>query len=397
MMNSFTLDKYKGFGDKQVIELKPITLLYGENNSGKSSLARFLPSLKENYKYNDENFYPVGMLGKTNKNFVYGKSRYSHFQLSYDDITIKYDLQIISNEVVIYKITLIDSNGNSEHISLNLDNFNYFIASEPEEKFKLKNMVPLLKNSKLCDKISEKFELISQGVFWVSPLRYIPKPIETFKNIKVFTTNDGADAIQVIASSFKKNKKVFNIVDTWIQRIFRQTIDLSFSAVGDYEVFTTNISPVGFESISVPIAESGMGVSQILPMLVLCAQLIVGEIKGDSYLIFENPELHLHDALHKELAQIFAEVINKVSSTKLIIETHSEILLQAIQLEVVQGNTDYSSVSINWVKKIEDKNIVETVTIDDKGQLSKNWPITAFQTSSNLAKKHVIELLSREQ
>ena len=258
-------------------------------------------------------------------------------------------------------------------------------------------MLPLLNNSNLCRKINEKFEMISKGVFWISPLRYIPKPIEVFNNIKIFTSSDGADAIQIMASSVKGNKRIFEIVDQWIGKIFRQKIELNFSAVGDYQVFTTNISPIGFENISVPIAESGMGVSQILPILVLCAQLIAGEINQESYLIFENPELHLHDALHKELAQIFAEVINKVNSTKIIIETHSEVLLQAIQLEVIKNVINFDSVSINWVKKIEEKNIVERVNINEDGQLDENWPATAFQTSNNLAKKHVIELLARGQ
>ncbi|QBM33146.1 AAA family ATPase [Acinetobacter baumannii] len=397
MLNSFSLDKYKGFGDQQLIELKPITLLYGENNSGKSSLARFLPSLKENYKYNHTSFYPIGMLGKANKNFIYGNSRESYFELNYDDMNIKYSFHIINEDVIINQIVIQDIEGNIETFNLDLDSFNYCLELNPQEKFTIKNMIPLLNHSNLCEKLYDKFEKISKGVFWISPLRYIPKPIEVFNNIKMSKESDGADAIQILASSVKGNKKVFKIVDQWIGKIFQQKIDLGFSAVGDYQVFTTNISPISFENIKVPIAESGMGVSQILPILVLCAQLIVGEIKEESYLIFENPELHLHDALHKELAQIFAEVISKVNSTKIIIETHSEVLLQAIQLEVIKNTINFESVSINWIKKIGEKNIVERVNINNDGQLDENWPATAFQTSNNLAKKHVIELLARGQ
>lgn len=397
MLNSFSLDKYKGFGDQQLIELKPITLLYGENNSGKSSLARFLPSLKENYKYNHTSFYPIGMLGKANKNFIYGNSRESYFELNYDDMNIKYSFHIINEDVIINQIVINDIEGNVETFNLDLDSFNYCLELNPQEKFTIKNMIPLLNHSNLCEKLYDKFEKISKGVFWISPLRYIPKPIEVFNNIKMSKESDGADAIQILASSVKGNKKVFKIVDQWIGKIFQQKIDLGFSAVGDYQVFTTNISPISFENIKVPIAESGMGVSQILPILVLCAQLIVGEIKEESYLIFENPELHLHDALHKELAQIFAEVISKVNSTKIIIETHSEVLLQAIQLEVIKNTINFESVSINWIKKIGEKNIVERVNINNDGQLDENWPATAFQTSNNLAKKHVIELLARGQ
>lgn len=397
MLNSFSLDKYKGFGDQQLIELKPITLLYGENNSGKSSLARFLPSLKENYKYNHTSFYPIGMLGKANKNFIYGNSRESYFELNYDDMNIKYSFHIINEDVIINQIVIQDIEGNVETFNLDLDSFNYCLELNPQEKFTIKNMIPLLNHSNLCEKLYDKFEKISKGVFWISPLRYIPKPIEVFNNIKMSKESDGADAIQILASSVKGNKKVFKIVDQWIGKIFQQKIDLGFSAVGDYQVFTTNISPISFENIKVPIAESGMGVSQILPILVLCAQLIVGEIKEESYLIFENPELHLHDALHKELAQIFAEVISKVNLTKIIIETHSEVLLQAIQLEVIKNTINFESVSINWIKKIGEKNIVERVNINNDGQLDENWPATAFQTSNNLAKKHVIELLARGQ
>ncbi|HCV3141180.1 TPA: hypothetical protein OV568_003676, partial [Acinetobacter baumannii] len=138
MLNSFSLDKYKGFGDQQLIELKPITLLYGENNSGKSSLARFLPSLKENYKYNHTSFYPIGMLGKANKNFIYGNSRESYFELNYDDMNIKYSFHIINEDVIINQIVIQDIEGNVETFNLDLDSFNYCLELNPQEKFTIK-------------------------------------------------------------------------------------------------------------------------------------------------------------------------------------------------------------------------------------------------------------------
>ncbi|ENV03352.1 MULTISPECIES: AAA family ATPase [Acinetobacter] len=396
MLKSFSLDKYKGFGDRQIVDLKPITLLYGENNSGKSSISRFLPSLKENYKHNNTTFYPIGMLGKANKNFIYGTSRRSSFELSYEDININYQFNIIKDEVLITQIHLADQNSNEEIFDLDLDKFIYRKKSSQEE-YILKNMVPFPTNSELCKKLNEKLEKIRNGVLWISPLRYVPQPIEVFSQTKVSKKSNGSDTIQVLANSKKSDQKVFKKVDKWIKKIFNQKLDLSFSAVGDYEVFTTNISPIDFETIKVPIAESGMGISQILPILIICAQVLEGEVNNESYLIFENPELHLHDALHKDLAEIFAEVVNNVASTKILIETHSEVLLQAVQLEVIKGTITPDAVSINWIKKIEERNVVEKVFINNVGQLDENWPVTAFQTSNNLAKKHVLELLAREQ
>ncbi|MEI1675918.1 AAA family ATPase [Acinetobacter baumannii] len=396
MLNSFSFDKYKGFGDKQEIELKPITLLYGENNSGKSSISRFLPSLKENYKYNDTNFYPIGMLGKANKNFIYGTSRRSSFELNYKDINIKYHFNIINDEVLITQIYIADNDNKQEIFNLDLDSFIYRNDND-ENEYILKNMVPFPIKTELCKKLNEKLEKIKNGVFWISPLRYVPKPIEVFNITKIPKKSDGCDSIQVLANSKKGDQKVFKRVDKWIEKIFKQKLDLSFSAVGDYEVFTTNISPINFEMIKVPIAESGMGISQILPILIICAQVIEGEIKNENYLIFENPELHLHDALHQDLAEIFVEVIGQVDITRILIETHSEVLLQAVQLEVIKGKIKSESISINWIKKVEEKNIVEKVIVNNEGQLDENWPVTAFQTSNNLAKKHVLELLSRDE
>lgn len=43
LIKSFEVQNYKGFRDRQPIELAPLTLLYGENSSGKSALLRLVP------------------------------------------------------------------------------------------------------------------------------------------------------------------------------------------------------------------------------------------------------------------------------------------------------------------------------------------------------------------
>lgn len=46
-MNSIRLENFRAFKDTGVIEIKPITILVGNNSSGKSSFLRFLPLLKQ--------------------------------------------------------------------------------------------------------------------------------------------------------------------------------------------------------------------------------------------------------------------------------------------------------------------------------------------------------------
>ena len=47
MLNSFSLKNFKAFRDSNNLEIKPITLIYGPNSSGKSSLIRALQTLSQ--------------------------------------------------------------------------------------------------------------------------------------------------------------------------------------------------------------------------------------------------------------------------------------------------------------------------------------------------------------
>ena len=42
MLGALILDNFKAFGTRQVLPLAPITLLYGANSSGKSSILQSL-------------------------------------------------------------------------------------------------------------------------------------------------------------------------------------------------------------------------------------------------------------------------------------------------------------------------------------------------------------------
>jgi predicted ATP-dependent endonuclease of OLD family len=46
-IQSFTLKNYRSFVDRTTIELRPLTLLFGYNNSGKSALLRVLPLIAD--------------------------------------------------------------------------------------------------------------------------------------------------------------------------------------------------------------------------------------------------------------------------------------------------------------------------------------------------------------
>ena len=50
MIKSLSLSNFKSFGEKQILELAPLTLVFGKNSSGKSSIFQSLLFLKQSFQ-----------------------------------------------------------------------------------------------------------------------------------------------------------------------------------------------------------------------------------------------------------------------------------------------------------------------------------------------------------
>ncbi len=62
MINQLRIQNFKGWKDTGSIHLAPITLFFGANSSGKSSIGQFLMMLKQTVESSDRKvvFYPGG-------------------------------------------------------------------------------------------------------------------------------------------------------------------------------------------------------------------------------------------------------------------------------------------------------------------------------------------------
>src|SRR4051812_25601422 len=53
MLNAIEIENFKAFGNRTRIELAPITLVYGQNSAGKSSILQALNLLKQSHESRD--------------------------------------------------------------------------------------------------------------------------------------------------------------------------------------------------------------------------------------------------------------------------------------------------------------------------------------------------------
>jgi len=117
----------------------------------------------------------------------------------------------------------------------------------------------------------------------------------------------------------------------------------------------------------VNIADVGLGVSQVLPVLVA---LLVAETGQLVYI--EQPELHLHPRAQTALAEILADAAKR--GVRVVVETHSPLLLTAIQTLVAEGKISPDKVMLHWFNRRDDgATEVSSTDLDEIGAFG-DWP-----------------------
>ena len=132
----------------------------------------------------------------------------------------------------------------------------------------------------------------------------------------------------------------------------------------DYEVRVR----LGSNSSEVSIADVGFGVSQILPVLVLCYYVPEG-----STIILEQPEIHLHPSAQTALADIFIDTM-KTRNVQIILESHSEHLLRRLQRRVAEEQLGDRDAALYFCQTSDrGRSEIVALELDPYGNIN-NWP-----------------------
>jgi hypothetical protein len=123
----------------------------------------------------------------------------------------------------------------------------------------------------------------------------------------------------------------------------------------------------GGASDLVNIADVGFGVSQTLPVLVALLVARPGQL-----VYLEQPEIHLHPRAQTALAQVIADAARR--GVRVVIETHSELLLLGIRTLVAEGRLPAGDVKLHWFQRSEDGvTKVTSADLDESGTFG-DWP-----------------------
>jgi hypothetical protein len=117
----------------------------------------------------------------------------------------------------------------------------------------------------------------------------------------------------------------------------------------------------------VNIADVGVGVSQTLPVLVALHAAKPGQL-----VYVEQPETHLHPRAQFALAQVLAAAAKR--GVRVVVETHSSILLLGVQTLIAEGGLESDKVKLHWFQREKDgRTQIHSADLDEAGAFG-DWP-----------------------
>ena len=399
MITSFSVENYRAFAREQKIEIRPITLFFGWNSGGKSALIRFLPLLVESIKANGPPIWLAGDVGREStwpelvskatkrsilKFGIGGQNRNANFSIRWEidgDLSGKWQ----QKRSISYEEVDIASGGKS--ISFAIDGSDSHVPIEWQgyaDAIRTDNGNHLNANNNLNERIKASLIPLLLDTQWVSGIRVRPDRLVSYcgGNSPLLKSDGSNAANHLIQAKLRSNSDPV-----------LQATGAFFSALGEELVldnpmdgaWRVMLRPVSSPELKVNLCDTGEGYAQVLPVLVALARARNG---GPKLLCLEQPELHLHTRAQAELAKALVDTVNSSYSPKILLETHSEVLLTSIQLAIANGEIHHDMVRVYWVESQSNgTSDVYPVDFNDKGQPNNLALHDAFSEAVDLGRR----------
>jgi len=363
------IKNFKCLSDNRV-NLNSLTILAGSNSVGKSSFIQALLLIRQTIDR-------LSHVDSTSSK-EYAIQLNGPYHLNLGNITQVLSSNAESSEIV---FALRNQNGSSV--------FRYFLSKDKPEL--------ILKFQGTEHKWGENptTTIFARGFYYLNAERLGPRTTSTMINQDFDTTGSQGEYTGYILAKNEKfrveeSRQIQNNSNQTVPFLNKQTeywmdyiipgIEMSTTAYRDLNLVGCNFWRTFSDTEPLNPNNVGFGISYVLPVIV--SGLIA---EKNSLLIVENPEAHLHPRGQSRIGQFLAQVA--ASGVQVIIETHSEHVINGIRISTLKKQIPYENVSINFFNMSGKgiKSEIELITMNNKARLSK-WPCGFFdQEESDLA------------
>jgi len=243
--------------------------------------------------------------------------------------------------------------------------------------------------SAIVNRASQALQRASERVHWLNSLRAVPPRAARFGVPPRRIGADGSNAGDYLAHDSLGTGDLVRDTSAWFERTTGHRLAIRRYALAGEEQYAAVITPLAAGGlVEVPVVDTGEGMAQVLPVIVLGCLARLGRIGSEPLLAVEHPELHLHPAAHAELAAFFCHLVSAVTKPTIVIETHSENFLLRVQIAIATGEISTKDVVVHWIRALEDgRSVVDTITFDEAARpQGAGWPPGVFAEDTEQAK-----------
>ena len=406
--NEFRLKDVRCFDGTQTALLRPITLLIGENSTGKSTflgcysvIHRMFNLSGLHYQYADFNEppFPMGSFRDIIRNQRRNTPRLEEFQLGLgfetnkrgtkridvkfreidaqpsikylrckqDDLFLEFErLQNNRTQLSTPKSKL-EVSGNIDYLLLEFFVLGIPISMRAENKDpEMEQYIEHFGRKWRGGKRSQRRTLESahvQDVTALAPLR--ARPRRTYDPIREPSTPEGDHVPMLMMRLALSNREHWNKLHKTLVKFGKQSdlfTDIRIKSHGRQMSDPFQIQVKARSGTFGNIMDVGYGVSQSLPILV--------DIMGETNTLFilQQPEVHLHPRCQAELASFLIESAVD-DNNRFFIETHSDYVVDRVRISVRKGILSASDVSLLYFRPDQHRVTVENIVLDDEGNL----------------------------
>lgn len=134
---------------------------------------------------------------------------------------------------------------------------------------------------------------------------------------------------------------------------------------------------------ALPLFLAGEGLRALVPILLCALWAETGAPGAPTLLAVEEPEAHLHPTVQVALLDRLVQTVR--AGVPVVLETHSVYLLRAMQFAVLEGRLSAGEVGLNWIDQDTDgASRVTAIGIGADATLSGWWP-DVFEKEQELA------------
>lgn len=403
-----SLANFKSFAATVDVPLAPLTVIFGRNNTGKSSILQSLLLLRQTYDspvYGARlnlrgQLYPAGTYGdlvhqhRTKNHIVIGLRVVSRASVR-GDVELEYS----SDEPRLPRLSRLKIEGTgAEPLEIRRGRgqggpYELFVGGtllggekNANFRFPVNRFLPLIgdepprvgrpsvareKSRKLARELLTEFEETLQAIRAVGPFRRQPERRYEYQghavNLIDATGENVVNALVDDTTGRRRRKgELVRPVNRWLKAVGRVRLLPLRRISKSARIFEVRLRDTDSGRWA-NFADVGFGIGQAFPVFVEGLRT-----PNDGCFLVQEPEIHLHPDAQLAMADFLLELVH--SGRRVIAETHSENLLLRIRRSVARRAIEANDVSIIYVdKKADGSSTARRLEIDELGQVGQ-WP-----------------------